>query len=404
MDDPSICKVVKGVDGYQLLVNDEPFFINGAGLEFGSIPKLAAHGANAFRTWRVDNAERTGKEVLDEAHAHGLKVMMGIEVARERHGFDYDDPVAVAAQLEQIKADVLALKDHPALIIWGIGNELNLQATNPKVWDAVNEISRMIHEVDPHHPTTTSLAGLDQQLADYISERAPDVDLLSIQLYGTLPDLPGILKEVDWQGPIMVTEWGATGYWEAKKTNWNIPLEDTSSVKADHYLKRHESILEMKGQCVGSFVFLWGQKQERTSTWFGMHTIDGRATEVVMHYLWNGEWPKVSCPRVKALTLDDRSANQSVVLKPGERYEAKLLLDRSVNITYRWEVLYESEATEEGGDDEQVPERIDGLIDDATEAKIRLSAPMQEGKYRLYVYANDAFDHTAHANIPFLVK
>ncbi len=40
-------------------------------------------------------------------------------------------------------------KDHPALMIWSIGNELNHGATNPKVWDAVNEISEMIHEIDP---------------------------------------------------------------------------------------------------------------------------------------------------------------------------------------------------------------------------------------------------------------
>ena len=29
------------------------------------------------------------------------------------------------------------------MLIWAIGNELNLRATNPKVWDAVNDISKM---------------------------------------------------------------------------------------------------------------------------------------------------------------------------------------------------------------------------------------------------------------------
>mgnify|MGYP001817844344 FL=1 len=115
---------------YQLFVDKEPFYIKGAGLEFGSIEALAKHNGNSFRTWRTDNGKRSGKEVLDEAFEHGVYVTMGIEVARERHGFDYDDEVAVKEQFDRIKQEVMELKDHPALIIWGIGNELNLRYTN----------------------------------------------------------------------------------------------------------------------------------------------------------------------------------------------------------------------------------------------------------------------------------
>ena len=132
---------------YQLLVNNEPFYIKGAGLEFGNIQALAKHSGNSFRTWRTENGDQSGKEVLDEAHKYGLKVTMGIEVARERHGFDYNDEAAVKAQKDRIKKEVLTLKDHPALLIWAIGNELNLRATNPKVWDAVNERAKRIHEI-----------------------------------------------------------------------------------------------------------------------------------------------------------------------------------------------------------------------------------------------------------------
>ena len=107
--------------------------------------------------------------MLDEAHKHGLYVTMGIEVARERHGFDYNDEAAVAKQFERIKKEILQYKDHPALIIWAIGNELNLRATNPKVWDAVNQISKYIHEVDPNHLTTTTIAGISKELVDDIS-------------------------------------------------------------------------------------------------------------------------------------------------------------------------------------------------------------------------------------------
>jgi hypothetical protein len=72
-------------DGYHLTVDGEPFFIKGAGLEFGHLKSLAEAGGNAFRTWRVANGERDAIDILDEADALGLKVCMGLDIARERH-------------------------------------------------------------------------------------------------------------------------------------------------------------------------------------------------------------------------------------------------------------------------------------------------------------------------------
>ena len=78
--------------------------------------------------------------------------------------------------VERIKAQVLRYKDHPALIIWAIGNELNLNAKNSKVWDAVNDISKMIHQLDPNQLTTSPLAGANPKLLLEIKKRAPDLD------------------------------------------------------------------------------------------------------------------------------------------------------------------------------------------------------------------------------------
>ena len=145
---------LKYEDGvYRLYREGKPYYIKGAGIEFGDIANLASHGANSMRTWRTDSAQKE----LDLAYENGLTVMMGLEVGRERHGFDYDDTAMVRQQFEFIKGEVLKYKDHPALLAWGIGNELNLWYKNKKVWDAVNDIARMIHEVDGNHPATTSL-------------------------------------------------------------------------------------------------------------------------------------------------------------------------------------------------------------------------------------------------------
>ena len=159
----------KNEAGYhRLFVDNQEFFVEGAGLEFGNIEALAEYGGNSFRTWRTTNENEDAMDVLDRAHENGLMVLMGLDVARERHGFDYDDPVKVKEQFDFIKGEVERLKDHPALLSWAIGNELNLEAENLKVYDAVNDISMMIHELDPNHPTTTTTAGIGKREVDYM--------------------------------------------------------------------------------------------------------------------------------------------------------------------------------------------------------------------------------------------
>src|SRR5258705_78966 len=59
---------------FQMLVNNRPFYVKGAGLEFGSQEKLAAHGGNTFRTWCTENGRESGQAVLDRAHTNGLYV------------------------------------------------------------------------------------------------------------------------------------------------------------------------------------------------------------------------------------------------------------------------------------------------------------------------------------------
>ncbi|WP_295985211.1 glycoside hydrolase family 2 TIM barrel-domain containing protein [uncultured Algibacter sp.] len=400
---------IKNTEGkYQLLVNNEPFYIKGAGLEFGNIPALAKHNGNSFRTWRTDNGEQSGKEVLDEAHKYGLMVTMGIEVARERHGFDYNDEAAVKEQKERIRKEVLEFKDHPSLLIWAIGNELNLRSTNPRVWDAVNDISKMIHDIDPNHPTTTTLAGMSQQDIEYIKERCKNIDILSIQLYGSIVKLPKFLKDFGWIGPYMVTEWGATGHWEVPKTSWDIPIEENSSVKAANYLKRHQIAIESDTtQCLGSYVFLWGQKQERTPTWYGVFLEDGKETESVdvMHYIWSKKWPENRTPQIKSFTLNNKTAYQSVILKPNKDAKATIdIVDFENNtINYSWEVLRESTDLKDGGDKENRPESIDVQLtrNQNREINFKLSG---KGNYRLFVYADDGYNHAATANIPFKVE
>ena len=402
-------EVVQQDGRFHLLRGGQPFTVHGAGLEFSDISVFAAHGGNSIRTWRTDNAQFTGQELLDEAARHGVMVGLCIEIGRERHGFDYDDEAAVAAQLEYARGEVLKYKDHPALLFWIIGNEPNLHFENPRVFDAINEISEMIHELDGNHPTTTALAGIDANLAGLMEERAPDLDFLSIQMYGDIVNLPRYLDEMGFDKPYMVTEWGAIGHWEVPKTSWGAPIEQNSSDKAANYLKSYQVAIESDERyLIGSYVFLWGQKQERTPTWYGMFLEDGSGTEAVdvMEYVWTGSWPENRSPQIRSMTLDAREALQSVVLDAAATYEARVeSLDPDGDaLTYKWEVMPESDATQTGGDREEMPPVISGLITEKGPGLVALTTPEEPGAYRLFVYVYDGKGHAGHANIPFYVE
>lgn len=407
---PIKVKIKQENGGFKIFRGGEPYTIKGAGLT-GDVKSLKAHGANSFRTWSVGNETESGKEVLDKALANDMTVMMCFYVKPERHGMDYDNEEMVAEQFENIKKKVLELKDHPALLMWCIGNELNLNYKNPKVYDAVNEISKWIHEVDPNHPTTTTVASLNPDpkgLADVIRTRASDLDVLSIQVYGDLFALEDLLNKAEWTGPYMVTEWGTIGHWEMEFTEWGAPVEQTSTEKAGTYLKGYKKSIEpFTKQCIGNYVFLWGQKQERTPTWYGLFLETGEETEAVdmMHYIWNDEWPANRTPRLDSMTLDGRNSRQSVYVKPGTDYEASVFVHdyESDSLTYKWVVMRESTATEEGGDEEEIPEQL-GIIESAKEPTISITSPTEEGAYRLFAYVFDGNGHAAHANIPFYVK
>lgn len=396
---------LKKVDSqYILYRGGQPYFVKGAGGS-GYPARIAAYGGNSIRTWGTRGAQR----VLDSAQAHGLTVLLGVDVARERHGFNYDDSAAVRKQLMAIRDEVMKYKDHPALLAWGIGNELNLQYKNQKVWNAVNDISKMMHELDPNHPTTTVLAGVNKGLVDQIKERCPDIDLLSINTYGGLAGLPRTLEQSGWNGAYMVTEWGPTGHWEGLQTAWKQPIEETSSEKAAVYKSRYEYSVERdRDKCLGSYVFLWGQKQERTPTWYGLFTDKGEESEVmdVMQYLWSGAWPANKAPHIYSFQIDKKKAIQNVYLQPGKTYNVEATANDpdQDKLTYRWDLLPEPSKVGEGGDFEARPKSIEGLIPASKDGKTTLKAPIEEGAYRLFVYITDGNNNVATANIPFFVK
>ncbi len=393
-------------DGYHLTVDGAPFFVKGAGLEFGQLKSLANAGVNSFRTWRVENGERDVIDILDEAEALGLKVCMGLDIARERHGFDYSDQDAVNAQNAQMMNDVVRLKDHPALLMWGLGNELNLRAKHQGVWDAIEDLAKRIKDVDPDHPVTTMLAGIDAPTVSAIAERAPSLDFLSFQIYGEIDQLPEILTKAGYTGPYQITEWGPTGHWESPETHWGRPFEPSSTQKARDIARRYnEVILADSKCCLGAYIFLWGQKQERTPTWYGMFLESGERTEAVdvMRQAWTGDTPEETTPKIRSLSLNQKAAPENIEARAGDSLSAEVTVDASDEVVISWRVCEEvpTALQSDGGDFEPTPPTIESLLDTQnTHFEFQVSQP---GEYRLFCQIDTPHHSSAVTNIPFLI-
>ncbi|MCB0707007.1 MAG: hypothetical protein KDC34_16945 [Saprospiraceae bacterium] len=390
---------------WQLYRGGKPYYINGVGGQ-SYLDNAKAYGANSVRTWGAGEAIA----ILDEAHARGLTVLFGLWVGCERQGFDYDDAKAVKAQLDRFTEVVKTYKDHPAILMWGIGNETDLFYSDFKVWNAINDIAKMVHEIDPDHPTMTVTAGLDVAEVQLVMERAPHIDVYGVNTYGGLIGIDKEIRSFGWTKPYVITEWGPNGHWEVPKTEWGVPIEQMSSEKAQSYQERYEKgIAADKEMCIGSYVFLWGNKQETTPTWYGVFLEDGTETEVmdVLEYEWSGKMPENRSPHIADITLDGKGRYESVYVSPGAtcKLETQVTDPDGDVLQYKWELLPESTDIKSGGDAEAKPEPVEIVLRPGSAGGVlNFKAPKKEGAYRLFAYIYDGNGNAATANIPFYVK
>lgn len=395
-------EIVEKDGSWQLLRGGEPYYITGVGGQT-EMDRAKAYGANSVRTWGAHEAIA----VLDEAHEKGMTVLFGLWVGCERQGFDYEDARAVEAQLARFTEVVKEYKDHPAILMWGIGNETDLFYSDFKVWDAINDIAEMVHREDPNHPTMTVTAGLDVAEVQLIKDRAPAIDVYGINTYGEIIGIDNMLRAFGWEKPYVITEWGPDGHWEVQKAPWGAPIEQTSTEKAASYKLRYEQgILRDKEMCIGSYVFLWGQKQETTPTWYGLFLEDGKETGVMdeLEKGWSGKYPENRSPQINSYTLNEKTRFDGVYLQAGRSATARVdATDADGDkLTYRWEILPESTDIKAGGDKESKPEPIEmKVVEEPKDGEITFKAPTKEGPYRLFLYIYDGNGNAATANFPF---
>ncbi|AHM61594.1 hypothetical protein D770_16700 [Flammeovirgaceae bacterium 311] len=397
-------EVRKEGNKFMLYRNGSPYYIKGAaGHEH--MQKVALYGGNSIRTWNTKEAGR----ILDEAQSYGLTVTLGLEVGNEWWGndFSYWDMEAVDEKIAELQKVVEQYKDHPALLMWGIGNEVHLFGGNQlMVLHTIDRIAKMIHDTDPNHPVMTAVPlGPNFSKRGFLRFLCPNLDILGVNGFARLPYLKNEIRSAfGWNKAYMLSEWGTEGPWEASSTEWGAPIEKSSTQRALEMDSNWSLINQDSTLFLGGYAFYWGSKYERTYTFYSLFSSEGLETESVnvLNSKWSGDSPINWAPIIDSLHLNSKIPQDNNYLSAGSIQQARVFAhdQDGDSLSYYWEIRPEGLDNFIKGDFDNdlayllLKERGDSL---------QFQAPEQEGGYRLFTYVYDNNRHVATYNIPFYV-
>ena len=376
------------------------YFVRGAGGET-QLKLLAECGGNSIRTWAVGDSTSA---LLDEAHKRGLSVTLGIWLGRTGAGGDYGDAEALARQSRRVERAIKRHRKHPALLMWALGNEMEGDGDDPLVYEQLERLALLAHSLDPDHPTMTVIAELGggKKIRD-LNRLAPSIDVIGINSYGSAATLGKRYVAAGGTRPYMLTEFGPRGHWEASSRDFGLPVEPTSTEKAKHYRGAYKGAVEDQPLCIGSYAFLWGDKQEATATWYGMLLPDGTKLGCVdvMTEIWTGKAPRNHCPTVSG--IDGIPSDGK--LQPGDRLKVTLRAkDPDGNrLRAEWVLRKASDGKGSFGEAEDVMPELPHAITSSKRLSARIRVPEEPGKYRLFAYVRDGKGGGATVNVPVLV-
>lgn len=392
---------------YELMKSGEPFSVKGAsGYTNFSALKLA--GGNTVRTW-----DTTGLgAILDSAHANNLKVIAGFYFCGHDNLAFFDNQIEVDRQYRLYEKVVRRFQNHPALLMWSVGNELffPFKFSYNKFYRAFNNLTDMIHQQDPNHPVTTVIGSFNDEYIANLVLRC-DIDIISFNLYSRINDFKSQLKDFAWfwNGPYMLAEWGIDGPWQGSaQTAWGAYIEPTSNSKVKIATARYlHDMPTQDPRFLGACIFYWGQKQEGTHTWFSLFDECGAKSELVAAI--EGIWTKktiINLPSLKYMLLNSKGAADNIILTPYKASMAELVFDsysKDDITSINWQILKEDWFREAGRASKTKPEIIQNLGLKSADTKVEFQAPSQEGPYRIFAVIYNKKGYFSTCNIPFYV-
>jgi len=271
---------------WALEVDGKPFNIQGVTFGYDAdvenydtyFKELQFLGVNSIRTWGT--GEHT-PQLLDAAEKYDIKVMLGIWMRHGRAGNEDDDTFDYITD-EKGKEDmyniaietVEAYKNHPALLTWGVGNEVYLNTPTDleklEYSKLLERVCSKIKELDPNHPVTSVEAWTFGM--DWWYKHVPSVDIYGLNSYGAgVQLLEDEIKKRGIDKPYIITEYGVTGEWDMPKDENGIITEPTDKEKYDVIARDYHPWIKDKPTNLGVYIFHYGNSEEYPGPWLCTH-------------------------------------------------------------------------------------------------------------------------------------
>jgi hypothetical protein len=219
---------------------------------------MRAAGINTVKTYGP--IERV---VLDKLHERGMKAIVTV----------------VLNGAEDVAGYVTVMRNHPAILMWVVGNEWNLNhlfgsCAGDACLTRVNDLARMVKALDPHHPVATSFAPTASSgiPTDSDLRRLDAIDVWGLNVYSR----PGFFNRFQaWrllaqstgiEKPFFMSEYGADAY----DNRTHAPNE------AGQAAALRQQTTEIRGQlsatnpsfpCLGGTPFEWSDEWWKSASW-----------------------------------------------------------------------------------------------------------------------------------------
>lgn len=393
---PRVVLLKKTSKTWQLFVDDAPFHIKGVGCdrevgENGEDYLLMARemGANAVRTWNIPT-----KTYLECASNYGLMVCAGVGLRPVRGQTDcsYLDSRFRKLLKAKILSYVQNAKDHPAILCWGLGNEVFAFSEKMEERKAfgpfLEELTQCVHAEDPNHPIVYASAA--SQDLPFLKEYVPSVDIVGLNVYESFANDLRWLRDHHYDPPVVVTEYGPKGAWAVPKDTNGQPDDALDQVKASDYAAIWQEIQESTGVCLGGFAFVLGRLRNQDSlTWFNINYGKlKREAYWVLYELYSRRQRPWPCPKISRFSVSPPNA-----LRPGQTVHVSMEVDGDAPHVevFLTNIVSDPVMVEP-------PKYYPAQVDFESPRNARLKAPSEPGTYRIYGLVADAHDNVAVAN------
>ncbi len=394
----SVVKVTGSQGDWQLTVDGSPYLVKGvtwgpSPTDAGRLlPDVRSLGANTIRTWGTDAGSRP---LFDAASANGLKVVAGFWLQPgggpgSGGCTDYvTDTAYKTTMLAEFSRWVEAYRDHPAVLMWNVGNEsvlglqncyggAELENQRHAYTTFVNDVAKAIHRIDANHPVTSTDAWAGAWT--YYKRNSPDLDLYSVNAYKEACGVRQAWEQGGYTKPYLITEAGPAGEWEVPDDANGVPLEPGDRAKADGYTGAWNCVTGHRGVALGATLFHYGTEYDFGGHWFNLTPAGERRTAYyAVKRAYGGNTAGDNLPPVVQVP----SVADPAAVPAGKEITLRAPATDPDGDELAYEVLWGGKYVDGGGGLVSVPSTHLGG------GTLKATAPAKTGVWKLYVKVKD---------------